>query len=94
MSNRNAIAMALVLLLAACATQPTAVAAAPGFWLGLLHGLIAPFSLIASLFWDVRIYAFPNDGGWYDFGYYLGIAGAMGGGINITFRRGRSSSTA
>ena len=22
---------------------------------------------------DVAIYAVPNDGGWYDFGYFLGI---------------------
>jgi hypothetical protein len=94
MSSRNATVVALALLLAACATQPAAAANAPGFWLGLLHGTIAPFSLIASLFWDVRIYAFPNDGGWYDFGYYLGIAGTLGGGIRITLRRGPSSPTA
>ena len=22
---------------------------------------------------DVAVYAVPNDGGWYDFGYFLGI---------------------
>ena len=90
-----AILVLAALALAACATQPApSVADAPGFWHGLLHGMIAPFSLIASLFWDVRIYAFPNDGGWYDFGYYLGIAGTLGGGIRITLRRGPSSPTA
>jgi hypothetical protein len=94
MSSRNATILALALLGSACATQPAAVASAPGFWLGLLHGMIAPFSLIASLFWDVRIYAFPNDGGWYDVGYYVGIAGALGGGIKITLRRGPSPPTA
>jgi hypothetical protein len=69
------------LVLAACATQPAPPAAgAPGFWLGLVHGLIAPLALILSLFEPVRIYAFPNAGGWYDLGYFLGIAGALGGG--------------
>jgi L-amino acid N-acyltransferase YncA len=34
---------------------------------GLLHGLVAPFALIGSLFYDVRIYAVPNSGSWYDF---------------------------
>jgi hypothetical protein len=30
---------------------------------------------IVSLFVDnVAVYAVPNDGGWYDFGYFLGIA--------------------
>ena len=56
--------------------------------------IIAPFALIASLFSDARIYAFPNAGGWYDLGYYLGIAGALGGGIKITLQRGPSSPTA
>jgi hypothetical protein len=67
-------------LLAGCATQPPLSGGdAPGFWLGLLHGAIAPFSLIASFFYDVRIYAFPNSGWWYDLGFFLGIAGAAGG---------------
>jgi hypothetical protein len=28
---------------------------------------------------DVRIYAFPNSGGWYDFGYLFGVAMFLGG---------------
>jgi len=38
------------------------------------------FSLIGSIFTDVRIYAFPNSGGWYDFGFFLGAASFLGGG--------------
>ena len=66
----------LALLSACAATQsPTMVApTAPGFWLGLWHGFIFPVAWIVSLFTDkVAIYAVPNNGGWYDFGYFLGI---------------------
>jgi hypothetical protein len=73
----RACAVAALLLLAACATQSaTAVAAgSPGFLLGLWHGFIFPVAWLLSLFMpDVSIYAVPNNGGWYDFGYFLGIA--------------------
>ena len=47
---------------------------APGFLLGLWHGFIFPVAWIVSLFADkVAVYAVPNNGGWYDFGYFLGI---------------------
>jgi len=59
-------------LLTGCATQP-APGAGPGFLMGLLHGLIAPASLVGSFFWDIRIYAFPNAGLGYDFGFMLGL---------------------
>jgi hypothetical protein len=66
-----------LLTLAACAArqQSDAVAAgAPGFWLGLWHGFIFPVAWVISLFTDkVAIYAVPNSGGWYDFGYFVGI---------------------
>ena len=72
---QRAVTLALIpvvsMLLAACATQPALGSSeAPGFWLGLLHGAIAPFSLIASLFYDVRIYAYPNSGWSYDAGFF------------------------
>ena len=71
-------------LLTACATQPTPTAFSepPGFVLGFVHGIISPFALIAELFTNVRIYAFPNSGGWYDLGFMLGI-GALGGGSRV-----------
>lgn len=52
----------------------------PGFLKGLLHGFIVLFSFIASLFTDYKIYAFPNAGGWYDFGFLLGVMFFFGGG--------------
>jgi hypothetical protein len=52
----------------------------PGFWSGLFHGFILLFSFIASLFTDYTIYAFPNTGGWYNFGFLLGVMSFFGGG--------------
>ena len=64
-------------LLTACAATEasTAVAAgSPGFMLGLWHGFIFPVAWVVSLFTDqVAIYAVPNNGGWYAFGYFLGL---------------------
>jgi hypothetical protein len=69
------------LLIQSCATQPPpAQLSPPGFFSGLLHGFLILFSFIASLFTDFRIYAFPNSGGWYDFGYLLGAMAFLGGG--------------
>jgi hypothetical protein len=84
--RRRALAFAAVCLVAlvlqSCATQPPpeTVSNPPGFLWGLLHGFLILFSFIASLFTDYRIYAFPNSGGWYDFGYLLGAMMFLGGG--------------
>ena len=70
------VALPACLTTACAATQATgAVAAtAPGFWLGLWHGFIFPVAWLVSLFApNIAIYAVPNNGGWYDFGYFLGI---------------------
>ena len=66
----------LLLLLGGCAHQviTSVQPAAPGFLLGLWHGFIFPLSWVGSLFSsDIAVYAVPNNGGWYDFGYFLGI---------------------
>jgi hypothetical protein len=74
---KKLVIFASALALAACAASeaPAAVApGAPGFLLGLWHGFIFPVAWVISLFTDkVAIYAVPNNGGWYDFGYFLGI---------------------
>ena len=68
---------AAALAVSACAaTQPSGIveAEAPGFLLGVWHGFIFPIAFIVSLFTDsVAVYAVPNNGGWYDFGYFVGI---------------------
>lgn len=52
-----------------------------GFWGGLWHGMIAPFSFIISLFKDdVVMYAINNNGNWYNFGFVLGAGILFGGG--------------
>lgn len=47
---------------------------------GLWHGFTILFSLIGSLIFDVRIYAFPNAGCWYDVGFLLGASVFFDGG--------------
>lgn len=78
-----ATAVFLVLALSACAATQTpdaTVTGTPGFFLGLWHGFIAPVTFIVSVFTDaVRVYAVPNLGRWYDFGFMLGISGFSGG---------------
>jgi hypothetical protein len=65
------------LALASCAASQAAEAVAPdapGFLLGLWHGFIFPVAWVISLFVsEVSVYAVPNNGGWYDFGYFVGI---------------------
>ncbi len=75
-----AVAVLAIGALGACASQPAGTAGTPAFWSGLWHGIVAPIAFIVSLFNDdVRMYAFPNAGRWYDFGFLIGIS-AWGGG--------------
>ena len=73
----------LVLSLTSCADsvsfQNAASTTPVGFLHGLWHGTIAPVAWIVSLFSDTTaVYAIYNSGGWYDFGFLLGI-GALSG---------------
>ena len=80
----------LSLLVLGCATQPSLPrflsGDPPGFLMALLHGLVAPFALVGSVFSDVRIYAFPNSGLFYDLGFLVGLS-AWGGGTSYAVRR-------
>jgi hypothetical protein len=80
MKNTHYLLLATLLCLTSCADSPSLTEAATidpvGFWYGLWHGMIAPISWIVSLFSDdTAIYAIYNNGGWYDFGFILGIGG-------------------
>jgi hypothetical protein len=88
--NRLSIVVIAALALAACvATEaPTAVQPnAPGFLLGVWHGFAFPVTFILSLFTDdIAVYAVPNNGTWYDFGYFVGIV-FLGVGARSSRRR-------
>jgi hypothetical protein len=89
------VALLALLGLAACARQiPAGVAHAPdtpGFLLGLWHGFVFPWAWIGSLFDPhIAVYAVPNDGGWYDFGFFIGITVLGGGSWFGSKRHGRS----
>ena len=75
----------VVLLLSGCAAGAnTAASSGPhiaGFWLGLWQGFILLFTFIVSLFnHDVGVYEIHNNGGWYNFGFLLGVIMFWGGG--------------
>jgi hypothetical protein len=82
--------LVVILLLTACAAGPnvlvnaeTAEREIDGFWQGLWHGFISPVTFVISLFNDnVSIYEVYNNGGWYNFGFMLGISIIFGGGGN------------
>jgi len=93
-SRRVIGAIALALLVSACASQIDAgvslTASTPGFWWGLWHGFIFPWSWIGSLFSpDIAVYAVPNTGAWYDFGFFVGITVLGGGSFFGSKRRKR-----
>lgn len=91
--RRVALGTAAIVMTGCFASQthaPTLSAIVPGFWMGLWHGIIAPISFIVSLFSDhIRIYASPNSGRWYDFGFMIGIGGFHHG-VRHSGRRRRS----
>jgi hypothetical protein len=64
---------AALMMLTGCATQPVAEPCHPAFLLGHFHGFIAIAALIGSLFFHIRVYAFPNSGFWYDAGFVIGV---------------------
>lgn len=85
----------LLLTLTSCAAGPNAQeGVAPpggevaGFWLGLWHGIIAPFTFVVSLFSDtVSLYEVNNNGNWYNFGFILGAGVFLGGGGSVARKR-------
>ncbi|MGX7896429.1 hypothetical protein [Tsuneonella sp. HG222] len=84
---------ALALGLCACAAQTPATVAhgadTPGFWWGLWHGFVFPWAFIGSLFSPkIAVYAVPNTGGWYDFGYFVGVT-VLGGGSVFSAKKRR-----
>jgi len=88
--TRVFVLVAMSLTVAACVAKQSMSAvnpAAPGFLEGVWHGFIFPIAWIVSLFTDdISVYAVPNNGGWYDFGYFVGIC-FLGVGARSSKRR-------
>ena len=94
------ILVGISLLVAACTAGPNQLRNTPdedgevaGFWMGLWHGIIAPFTFLFSLFSNsVYVFEVHNNGGWYTFGFLMGasmIFGGSGGGAASRKRKRR-----
>ena len=73
----------ITLMLSACAAGDTQFNEQnpAGFWYGLWYGVISVIALIIHLFNDsVLVYESHNTGGWYDFGFLLGVITVWSGG--------------
>ncbi|MEL7533933.1 MAG: hypothetical protein AAFN10_21665 [Bacteroidota bacterium] len=85
----------LLLVLSSCTAGPVDLQAcvsaeASGFWMGLWHGCIAPFTFVASVFIDtIEMYDVNNNGNWYNFGFVLGAGILFGGSGRGSKRRRR-----
>ena len=63
-----------------------------GFWAGVWHGCMLPFSFLVSLFKeDVGVYETRNVGKWYNFGFLIGASMAFGGKKVVVNTKGRQS---
>lgn len=90
-----ALVLVMVLSLSACAAGPNVVmmeenvvGETAGFWQGLWHGFISPFTFLISLFnQNISIYEVYNNGGWYNFGFMVGVSAIFGGGGRQSKRR-------
>lgn len=79
----------LIFFLSSCVAGPNQLEKKPdqegkiaGFWKGLWHGLISPFTFIISIFTrNVRIYEVHNSGFWYNFGFVIGAGILFHGGF-------------
>jgi hypothetical protein len=75
----------LFLILSSCTAQPQDIEACVqgetvGFLHGLWHGFISPVTFILSLFIDsIDVFATNNNGGWYIFGFLLGVGAFTSG---------------
>jgi len=93
----STILIVLVFFISGCLAGPNSVVNIPapggelaGFWMGLWHGVIAPFTFIMSLLTDnIQMYEVHNNGGWYNFGFVIGAGILFGGGHKASKKRRR-----
>jgi len=87
LSSRLLILIPLLLLLTSCTAGDSRFTAdsLAGFWYGLWHGIISLISMIIHIFNDnVMVYEINNTGGWYDFGFLVGVISIWGGGSHVS----------
>ena len=73
-TQRNFVALILLVMLTGCASHYSGVTEPSGFFSGFWHGLIFEFSLIGYLLFDsVYIIGEPNTGFFYYVGFALGL---------------------
>ena len=86
-------------VLTACTAGPSELTNVPdqdgdlaGFWQGLWHGFISPFTFIASLFsTTVEVFEVHNNGNWYVAGFLIGASAIFGGSGGGAARRRKRS---
>ena len=81
--------ISFLLLLTSCtAGDPQFTQENPaGFWYGIWHGVIAVITLVIHVFNEnVAVYEIHNTGGWYDFGFLIGIITVWGGSSHVSCR--------
>lgn len=86
-----ALAIAAIVLAGCVPGDPRFDIASAGFWHGLWRGIIAPLMLGVGIFSDTaRMYEPHNTGGWYDFGFLIGVT-SFWGAKHVHERRKRSA---
>lgn len=80
--------MLIPILFACTAGNPQFSQETPaGFWYGLWHGIISVITLLIHVFnQNVSVYEINNSGGWYDFGFLLGVISVWGGSSHATYK--------
>jgi hypothetical protein len=86
-----ALIVALIALVGCAPGSERFVERSAGFWAGLWHGFIIVVTFVISLFTDsVRVYETQNVGGWYDFGFLIGLMLSIGGCFDRRHKRWRA----
>ena len=88
----SATLLAIAVLLNGCAagTERFSAEQPAGFWTGIWHGAISVITLIIHIFnHGIRVYEVNNTGGWYDFGFLLGVICIWGGGSSAGCARSK-----
>lgn len=86
-SFRLIVLVSFVVLLTSCAAGDSQFSGdnQAGFFYGLWHGVISIISMIIHIFNNsVLVYEINNTGGWYDFGFLIGVISVWGGGCHFS----------